>query len=190
MSKSVSNDALWEKLSEIEEKINLYLKEQKVTVPAHEQVDITPELKAGKAEILAEIDIKSSLLGTHSQSHFDANRQNIIALDENIRRILNIVSHIRKQQRETAEQADFNNIEQSIDNKSYFNFRFFKVKKTSFVMTILGILVFIFTLFCMKQQNDHSLLMDEYYRQGIELREMQKKVDSLRNIEKPIIKKK
>ena len=33
MSKSVSNDALWEKLSEIEGTINRYLKEQKELVP-------------------------------------------------------------------------------------------------------------------------------------------------------------
>lgn len=190
MGKSVSNDALWEKLSEIEEKIERSLKEQNKPAPIQKQVDKTVDFKIIKDEILSEIDMKSNILGAHSQSHFDANRQNIIALGENIRKILNIVSHIRKQQKETIEQADFNNIEQSIDDKSYFNFRFFKVKKTSFVMTILGILVFIFTLFCMKQQNDHSLLMDGYYRQGIELREMQKKVDSLRNIEKPIIKKK
>jgi hypothetical protein len=55
---------------------------------------------------------------------------------------------------------------QEVDN-SYLNFKFFRVRKTSAVIAILGLLVFILTLFSMKQQNDYSLLMDEYYRQGI-----------------------
>ena len=73
--------------------------------------------------------------------------------------------------------------------QSYFKFRFFKVKKTSLVTAVLGILVFILTLFSMKQQNDYSLLINEYYRQRIEAREIQEKTDSLR-IENPDIKKK
>ena len=186
MSKSVSNDALWEKLSEIEEKIERSLKEQNKPAPIQEQVDKIVDFKIIKDKILSEIDLKSNILGTHSQSHFDANRQNIIVLGENIRKILNIVSHIRKQQKETLEQPDFNNIEQS----SYFNLRFFKVKKTSIVIVLLGVLVFILTLFCMKQQNDYSLLMHEYYKQALEMREIRIEVDSLGNVEKPNIKKK
>lgn len=186
MSKSVSNDALWEKLSEIEEKIERSLKEQNKPAPIQEQVDKTVDFKIIKDEILSEMDMKSNILGAHSQSHFDANRQNIIVLGENIRKILNIVSHIRKQQKEAAEQPDFNNIEQS----SYFNLRFFKVKKTSIVIVLLGVLVFILTLFCMKQQNDYSLLMYEYYKQALGMREIRIEVDSLGNVEKPNIKKK
>ena len=51
MAQSVSNDALWVKLSEIEEKINRLLKEQKEAVPLQEQVDISPLLTANKDEI-------------------------------------------------------------------------------------------------------------------------------------------
>jgi hypothetical protein len=70
MSKSVSNNALWEKLSEVEENINKYLKGQKTAVPAQEQVDISPELKANKDEIV-EIFMKCIQgLGTHCDSHF------------------------------------------------------------------------------------------------------------------------
>jgi len=190
MGKSVSNDALWEKLSEIEEKIERSLKEQNKPAPIQEQVDKTVDLKIIKNEILSEIDIKSNILGAHSQSHFDANRQNIIVLGENIRKILNIVSYIRKQQKETVEQANFNNIEQSIDEKSYFNLRFFRIRKVSVVIMILGLLGFILTIFCMKQQNDYSLLNYEYYKLNIEIREMQTEMDSLKGIEKPIEKKK
>ena len=62
--------------------------------------------------------------------------------------------------------------QKSKDIQSYFNFRFFKVKKTSLMIAILGLLVFILTLFCMKQQNDYSLLMDEYYRQSITVQKL------------------
>lgn len=183
MGKSVSNDALWEKLSEIEEKIERSLKEQNKPAPIQERVDRTVDFKIIKDEILSEIDMKSNILGAHSQSHFDANRQNIIALGENIRKILNIISHIRKQQKETIEQADFNNIEQSIDDKSYFNLRFFKVRKISIFVALLGLLIFILALFSMKQQNDYSLLMDKYYRESIEIRELRIEVDSLKRAE-------
>lgn len=40
-------------------------------------------------------------------------------------------------------------------------------------------MVFILTLFSMMQQNDYSLLMDEYYKQAIELRKMRMEIDSL-----------
>jgi hypothetical protein len=47
------------------------------------------------------------------------------------------------------------------------------------MIAILGVLIFILTLFSMKQQNDYSLLMEEYYRQGMEMKEMKAEVDSL-----------
>lgn len=67
----------------------------------------------------------------------------------------------------------------SDDKKPYLNFRFFKVRKSSLVIAVLGLLVFILTLFCMMQQNDYVLLMDEHYRQNIEIREMIAKIDNL-----------
>jgi len=74
--------------------------------------------------------------------------------------LIHIIKESEKQQKEK-------------DNQSYFKFKFFKVRKKSLIIIILGLLVFILTLFSTKQQNDYLLLMDEYYRQGIELREIQ-----------------
>lgn len=141
MAQSVSNDALWEKLSEISEQLN-----------HSKQTENVSDLSGVKNEIVTEIKGDIRILGLSSDSHFKANTQNIQMLDENIRKVLNIVSRIRKQQRETVE----------IPKKEgdHFNFLFFKVKKTSLVIAILGLLVFILTLFCMKQQNDYVLLMD------------------------------
>ena len=92
-------------------------------------------------------------------------------LNENILNVLKVVTRIRKQQIESVEP-------QKTDD-SYFNFKSFKVKKTSFVIAILGLLVFILTLFCMKQQNDYSLLMNENHRQNIE----QKNIESVKDQE-------
>jgi hypothetical protein len=190
MSKSVSTDALWEKLSEIEEKINKSLQEQKTSVSAKEQVDISPELKANKDEIVEVFKKCIQGLGTHCDSHFKKIHQDIEAQDEIIGKVWNIVSRIRKQQRESTEVPKESIEPLKEDGTAYFNFRFFKVRKTSLVITILGLLVFILTLFGMKQQNDHSLLLNEYHRQDITIWKLQTQVDSLRNAVKPTIKKK
>lgn len=141
MAQSVSNDALWEKLSEISEQLN-----------RSKQTENTPNLSEVKNEIVTEIKGDIRILGLSSDSHFGANRENIQMLDENIRKTLNIVSRIRKQQRETVGTPQ--------KDRTYFTFLFFKVKKTSLLIAILGLLVFILTVFCMKLQNDYVLLMD------------------------------
>ena len=170
MSKSVSNDALWEKLSEISEQLS-----------SHKQAGHTPDFSGVKDEIFAEIEKQTTKLGKHYDLNHKANADNWAVTDENVRKIFNIVSRIRKQQKETAKQKADSNTEQrselwktqANDNREYFNFRFFKLRKTSVVITVLGLLVFILITFCMKQQNDYALLIDKYYRQAIELREMQ-----------------
>jgi hypothetical protein len=110
-------------------------------------------------------------LGTHCDSHFKKIHQDIAAQDEIIGKVWTIVSRIRKQQRESAEQVEPQKevVEpQKEDITAYFNFRFFKVRRTSLIIAIFSLLVLILTLFSLKQQNDYSLLLDEYYRQGIE----------------------
>jgi mRNA-degrading endonuclease HigB of HigAB toxin-antitoxin module len=66
------------------------------------------------------------------------------------------------------------------DTKSYFNFKFFKIRKTSVVIAVMGVLLFTLTVFSMKQQNDYTALTNEYYRQAIELRELRTEIDSLK----------
>lgn len=160
MTNSVSNDALWEKLSEIGEKMNQYLKEEKVSDPTQTQTDITPELKANKDEIIDIFKKCIQGLGTHCDSHFKMVYKNIEQLEkdtEGIYEVLACISAILqepKKQQETKPEPD----------KSYLNFKFFKVRKSSVIITILGLLVLILTVFCMKQQNDYALLLDEFYR--------------------------
>ena len=179
MSKSVSNDALWEKLSEIEEKINEGFKEQNAPVQAQEQDDLSPEIEASKEEILNLIKQAVRELDANCNVRFKNIEDGIIYIGKDEGKILEALvcmwtemkEAIREQQKQKQENTKF-----------YFSFKFFKIRKTSVTIALLGLLVFILTLFSMKQQNDYSLLMEKYYRQGIEIREMQVEVDSLKNV--------
>lgn len=95
-------------------------------------------------------------------SNYKTINQNIAASDKIIRKIFNVAIQIRKQQKEASEQK-------VVSKNAYFNFKFFKVRKSSFVIAMLGLLTFKLTLFCMKQQNDYSLLNYEYYKQSVEI---------------------
>ncbi|MDR1356656.1 MAG: hypothetical protein LBJ58_03190, partial [Tannerellaceae bacterium] len=178
MANSVSNDALWEKLSEISEQLK-----------SNKQMDNAPDFCGVKDEILAEIKEEIRFLGKHSDVNFGTVNQNIATLDEKVGKVWNIVARIRKQQKEPVERQSESDTEQRLEvletqakgNREYFNFRFFKLRKTSVVIAILGLLVFILILFCMKQQNDYTLLNNEYYRQRTTSEQVKVEIDSLRN---------
>jgi hypothetical protein len=171
MAQSVTNEALWVKLSEVEQKLDKLFVEQKTPVPTQEPAEYKPDFTAVKEEIITKISDEIAILGRSSDSHFEANTQNIEVITGIIQKVWNIVSRIRKQQREAFESPENS-------KESYFDFKFFKIKKTAVVIATLGILIFILTLFCMKQQNDYALLMEEYYRQIVEISEMQKETDA------------
>lgn len=190
MNKSVSNDALWEKLSEIDERLNRYFIEQEKTVHGKEEAEITAQLKANKDQI-AEL-FKKGLqgLGTHCDSHFKAMYGHIEQLEKDSKDVYEVLSFICKIMKNAEKQSE-NKVEpKPAPDKSFLNFKFFKVRKTTVVITILGLLVFILTLFCMKQQNDYVILNNEFYRKSIVIRELKTEMDSLRNMVKPVVKAK
>lgn len=154
MAKTVSNDALWEKLSEISEQLDRLSAEQKTQITNTNQEENSSDLCNIKDDIIAKIKQQGYLLGKHGDSNYKAINENITTSDETIRKIFNVVIRIRKQQKEVVEQK-------VVSKDVYFNFKFFKIRKTSFVIAVLGLLVFILTLFCMKQQNDYLLLIKE-----------------------------
>ena len=170
MAQSVSNDALWEKLEEVDKKLEKLVITQESLIPEENMPEIKINSGTTKEEIITEIKEQAHKLGKHADSHFGANMQNIQMLDENIRKILNVVAHIRKQQKE--------NVELQKSDNAYFYFKFFQIKKSSLVIAILSLLIFILTLFCMKQQNDYVLLMHKYYRQNIEFKEIQEEINT------------
>ncbi|MDH6303667.1 hypothetical protein M2459_000399 [Parabacteroides sp. PF5-5] len=161
MSKLVSNDALWEKLSEIEGTINRYLKEQKVPVPTQELTDIKSELSGNKDEIIGKLKKYIQGLGTHCDSHFKTIHRHLEQLEKDTEGIYRVLACINAIQQESKKQQET----KSEQDRYHFNFKFFKVRKSSLVIAVLGLLVFILTLFCMKQQNDYALLLNENYKQ-------------------------
>ena len=171
MSKSVSNDALWEKLSEIEERI----KEQKAAVPTQNQADIIPQIKDSKKEVLNLIKQATRELDANCNVRFKNIEDGIIYIGKDESKIFEAIACMWAEMKEAIKEQQKQKQE---NTQSYFNFWFFKVRKTSLAIAILGLLIFILTLFSMKQQNDYSFLMDEYYRQAIELREIQEETES------------
>lgn len=159
MAQTVSNDALWEKLSEIDKKFEKFIVMQESQAVAQEQGRNILDLEEAKDAIITEIRQQAGVQDKRNESNFGTNRQNIEVLNKNI--LLAI-----KHSRETKDQLKTDIESQKEDKKTYFNFKLFRVRKTSLVIAILGLLVFILTLFCMKQQNDYALLLDKYYRQS------------------------
>lgn len=180
MAQSVSNDALWVKLSEMDKKLDELSVNQKTQVSTQEIAENKPDFTNVKEDVITKIKNEILILGLSNDSHHEANKQNNQTLNDNIIKVLNVVSRIRKQQRETIEPPE--------KKEACFNFWFFKVRKTSLVIATLGVLVFILTLFCMKQQNDYALLMNECYRQNITIEQVKNEVDSLRSNTKTDIK--
>jgi hypothetical protein len=138
-----------------------------------EQSNLTPEIKASKKEIVEKLEKYIQGLGSHCDKHFKFIQTKIGKLDNDMADAIACLVHLIKESEKQQKEKD---------TPSYFNFRFFKIRKTSVAIALLGLLLFILTLFSMKQQNDYSFLMGKYYMQGIEIREMQVEVDSLRNV--------
>jgi hypothetical protein len=178
MAQSVSNDALWEKLSEVDKKLEKLSGMQETSNLRDEQAVIKPDFQKEREEIVAKLEKYIQGLGTHCDSHFKVIHENIEQLEKDTEGVYKILSCMSAILKELQEQS----VIKSDDEKPYLNFKLFKLRKSSIVVTILGLLVFILTLFCMKQQNDYALLMDPYYRQIIEIREMQEDVDCLKNV--------
>lgn len=165
MAQSVSNDALWEKLAEVDKKLEGLSKMQKTSNLDNEQAIIKSDFQKEKDEIVSKLEKYIQGLGTHCDSHFKVIHKDIAQLEKDTEGVYKVLSYMSAILKEPAEQPTM----KSNDKKSFLNFKLFKLRKSSIVIAILGLLVFILTLFCMKQQNDYALLMNEYYKKGIEL---------------------
>lgn len=174
MAQSVTNDALWVKLSEMDKKLDRLSEEQESPDPTQELKENKPDFTAVKEEIITEFKKQSDSLHRYYDDIFKAANQDIKVVNGNILKVVDVVSQIRKQQRESAEL-------QGKETKLYFKFWLFKVRKTSFIIAMLALLVLILTLFCMKQQNDYLLLMDAYYKQGIIIEQIKNEADTSRS---------
>ena len=168
MAQSVSNDALWEKLAEVDKKLEGLSKMQKTSNLDNEQAIIKSDFQKEKDEIVSKLEKYIQGLGTHCDSHFKVIHKGIGQLEEDTEGVYKILSYMSAILKESAEQPAI----KSDDKKTFLNFKLFKLRKSSIVIAILGLLVFILTLFCMKQQNDYVLLMEEGYKQNVILKNL------------------
>lgn len=138
MANTVSNDALWEKLLEISEQLK-----------GSKQAENTPDF--------SEIAEAIHAFRQSNNACFEENKKNISIVNKNILLGLKRVASIQERVLSHTEQD-------KSDKASYFDLKFFKLRKTSVVIALLGLLVLALILFCMKQQSDYALLLDEFYR--------------------------
>ena len=85
---------MWEKLSEIEERINKSLIEQKAPVQTQEQNNLIPEIKAGKDEIIEKLEKYIQGLGTHCDKHFKFIQTKIGKLDNDMADAIACLVHL------------------------------------------------------------------------------------------------
>lgn len=168
MAQSVSNDALWEKLSEVDKKLERLSEIQTTSNLDNNQAIIKPDFQKEKNEIISKLEKYIQGLGTHCDKHFKVIHENIEQLEkdtEGVYKILSCMSVILKELKgQSGTKPD--------DERFYLNFKLFKLRKSSIVIAILGLLVFILTVFCMKQQNDYVLLIDGCYKQNVILKNL------------------
>lgn len=168
MAQSVSNDALWEKLSEVDKKLEKFFEMQKSSNLRDEQAIIKPDFQKGKDEVVSKLEKYIQGLGTHCDSHFKVIHKDIAQLEKDMEGVYKVLSYMSAILKEPPELSAI----KLDDKKSFLNFKLFKLRKSSLVIAILGLLVFILTLFCMKQQNDYVLLMEEGYKQNVILKNL------------------
>lgn len=163
MAKTVLNEAIWEKLLEIDKKLEYLSETPKASNLDDEQVSVKADFRKKKEEIVENLKKYIQGLGTHCDAHFKTIHKNYEQLEESVNGIYKILKYMSAMLKDAQEQTET----KSDDRKSYLNFKFFKVRKTSIVIAALGLLVLILTLFSMKQQNDYTLLNNEFYKQNI-----------------------
>ncbi|WP_242034351.1 hypothetical protein [Dysgonomonas sp. BGC7] len=99
MAQSVSNDALWEKLSEVDKKLEKLSEWQKPSNLDNEQAVIKPDFQKEKDEIIFKLERYIQGLGTYCDSHFKVIHKNIEQLEkdtEDVYKILSCMSAILK----------------------------------------------------------------------------------------------
>lgn len=150
MKNSISNDSIWGKLSEIDEKLEKVLSKP--------QESNSPSLS---------IDELLDKIGDNST--------NFNKLDNDIQDIKKAIDEIP-----IPENIDLDKITALFEKKDIFHFGFIKFRKTSFIITILGILIFILTIFSMKLYNDSIINQNNYYNQITVTTKLQIENDTLK----------
>ena len=117
-----------------------------------------PERDNLREKIIAKIEEYAYKLGKQSKTHSEANKQDVKKLIDSLLMIAEMIACVNDRQQEYFKS-------QKEDKETHLKLGFFKIRKTSFVIVLLGLQVFFQTLFSMKQQNNYTLLVNEYQKQ-------------------------
>ena len=168
---NVSNEALWGKLSEMDEKLDMISrKEVSIEIP---QQDIPT---VSKEEIKAIADESIKILGKHTDSHFAANLKNIERLNNNVLKTKETVESIRIPENNITLEA----IQSILSNDKTMVFGWGRIRKTTFIIGVLIVFLFMMITFSMKQHADYAILQNRYTWQNVTIYKLQIENDSLK----------
>lgn len=167
---NVSNEALWGKLSEMDEKLDIISKKEvSIEIP-----QITPSVS--KEEIRSIVSEYVRPLGLSNDSHFAANRKNIELLNNNILKTRKLVEDIKIPENSITLEA----IQSILSKDKTMKFGFNRIRKTTFIIGVLIVFLFMMITFSMKQHADYAILQNRYTWQSVTIYKLQIENDSLK----------
>ncbi|MFV0419075.1 MAG: hypothetical protein ACK5KT_10140 [Dysgonomonas sp.] len=152
MAKSVLNESIWEKISEMDGKLNKVLYSLASNTTPNNQSSVKDE------DIIAAIREYAE----SNDAHFAVNRKEMKMLNKGMSEIKEATENIQ------------------VPTQNVIDTGFIEPRKTYFIFAILGILIFILIIFSMKVYSDSLIYQNNYYRQGQIIRKLQSENDSLK----------
>lgn len=170
---NVSNEALWGKLSEMDEKLDMISKKEvSIEMPQVPQ----PIPTVSKQEIKAIADESIKTLIKHSDSHFAANHKNMEIINNTALKIKETVESIKIPENNITLEA----IKSILSKDKTMKFGFITIRKTTFIIGVLIVFLFMMITFSMKQHADYAILQNRYTWQSVTIYKLQIENDSLK----------
>lgn len=170
---NVSNEALWGKLSEMDEKLDMISKKE-VSIEIPQIPQATPTVS--KQEIKAIADESIKILGKNVDSHFAANFKNIERLNNNVLKTKETVEAIKIPENNITLEA----IQSILSKDKTMKLGFSRIRKTTFIIGVLIACLFMMITFSMKQHADYAILQNRYTWQNVTISKLQIENDSLK----------
>lgn len=183
MGNSISNDSIWGKLSEMDQKLDKISNKQ-VTEEIPQIAQTTPSIS--KEDIKSIVNEHVRLLAISNDSHFEANRKNMMLLNNNILKTRKLVEDIKIPENNITLEA----IQSIFSKEKTVKFGFSRICKTTFIIGALIVFLFMMVTFSMKQHGDYAILQSRFSWQSSAIRQLQIENDSLKTRNTIIDKKK
>lgn len=170
---NVSNDALWGKLSEMDKKLDIISRKEvsQEIPPTKQNIPVV-----SKEEIKAVVDDAIMLLGKHVDNHFAANLRNVERLNNNVLKTKEAAEAIKIPENDITLEA----IQSILSKDKTMMFGFNRIRKTTFIIGVLIVCLFLITTFSMKQHADYEVLKNVYSWQSVTIHNLQIENDSLK----------